>query len=94
MTLPLDHLKHAFRRLLRTPLFSAITLLTLVIGIGANAVVFGVVDGVLLKPLSYPHPEQLIGLWHSAPGIGFNGDLNMAPFIYFVEIAVEPDSGS
>jgi predicted permease len=85
MTLPLDHLKHAFRRLLRTPLFSAITLLTLVIGIGANAVVFGVVDGVLLKPLSYPHPEQLIGLWHSAPGIGFNGDLNMAPFIYFVE---------
>jgi len=85
MTLPLDHLKHVFRRLLRTPLFSTITLITLVIGIGANGVVFGVVDGVLLKPLNYPHPEQLVGLWHSAPGIGFNGDLNMAPFIYFIE---------
>ena len=85
MTLPLGHLKHVFRRLLRTPLFTTITLITLVIGIGANAVVFGVVDGVLLKPLSYPHPEQLVGLWHSAPGIGFNGDLNMAPFIYFIE---------
>lgn len=85
MTPPLGHLKHVFRRLLRTPLFSTITLITLVIGIGANAVVFGVVDGVLLKPLSYPHPEQLVGLWHSAPGIGFNGDLNMAPFIYFIE---------
>jgi predicted permease len=85
MTLPVDHLKHVFRRLLRTPVFSTITLITLVIGIGANAVVFGVVDGVLLKPLSYPHPEQLVGLWHSAPGIGFNGDLNMAPFIYIIE---------
>jgi putative ABC transport system permease protein len=85
MTLPLDHLKHVFRRLLRTPLFSTITLITLVIGIGANAVVFGVVDGVLLKPLSYPHSDELVGLWHSAPGIGFKGDLNMAPFIYFIE---------
>ena len=84
MTLPLDHLRHVFRRLLRTPLFSTITLITLVIGIGANAVVFGVVDGVLLNPLSYPHPEQLVGLWQSAPGIGLNGDLIMSPFIFFI----------
>src|SRR3954466_12944439 len=80
----LDHLKHAFRGILRTPLFSTITLITLVIGIGANAVVFGVVDGVLLKPLNYPHPEQLIGIWHSATGIGFD-ELNMAPFLYFID---------
>jgi predicted permease len=80
-----DQIKQVSRRLLRTPLFTAVTLITLAVGIGANAVVFGVVDAVLLKPLSYPHPEQLIGLWHSAPGIGFQGDLNMAPFIYFIE---------
>jgi predicted permease len=80
-----DQIKQVFRRLVRAPLFTTITLITLAVGIGANAVVFGVVDGVLLKPLSYPHSEQLIGLWHSAPALGFNGDLNMAPFLYFIE---------
>ena len=85
MALVSDQLKQVLRRLVRAPLFTTITLITLAVGIGANAVVFGVVDGVLLKPLSYPHPEQLVGLWHSAPGIGFNGNLNMAPFLYFIE---------
>ena len=84
MTFFKDQLKQVFRRLLRAPLFTSIILITLSIGIGANAVVFGVVDGVLLKPLSYPHPEQLIGIWHSATGIGFD-ELNMAPFLYFTD---------
>jgi predicted permease len=79
-----DQLKQVFRRLLRAPLFSTITLITLSVGIGANAVVFGVVYGVLLKPLSYPHPDQLIGIWHNASGIGFD-NLNMAPFLYFID---------
>jgi predicted permease len=84
MTFFKDQLKQVLRRLLRAPLFTSIILITLSIGIGANAVVFGVVDGVLLKPLSYPHPEQLIGIWHSATGIGFD-ELNMAPFLYFTD---------
>jgi predicted permease len=84
MTFFKDQLKQVFRRLLRAPLFTSIILITLSIGVGANAVVFGVVDGVLLKPLSYPHPEQLIGIWHSATGIGFD-ELNMAPFLYFTD---------
>ena len=84
MTFFKDQLKQVFRRLLRAPLFTSIILVTLSVGIGANAVVFGVVDGVLLKPLSYPHPEQLIGIWHSATGIGFD-ELNMAPFLYFID---------
>jgi predicted permease len=84
MTFFKDQLKQVFRRLLRAPLFTSIILITLSIGIGANAVVFGVVDGVLLKPLNYPHPEQLIGIWHSATGIGFD-ELNMAPFLYFTD---------
>ena len=67
-----DHLFHALRRLARAPLFTAITLITLAVGIGANTVVFSVVEGVLLKPLDYPHSERLIGIWHSAPGIGFD----------------------
>ncbi len=80
-----DQLKQVFRRLARAPLFTTITLITLSVGIGANAVVFGVVNGVLLKPLSYPHPDQLIGIWHSAPAIGFKDNLNMAAFLYFID---------
>jgi predicted permease len=73
-----------FRRLTRTPLFTALTLLTLAIGIGANTVIFSVVEGVLLKPLPYPHPEELIGIWHTAPGVGIK-EVNMAPFLYFID---------
>jgi predicted permease len=78
----LDQLRQVFRRLSRAPLFTAITLLTLAIGIGANTVVFAVVEGVLLKPLSYPHPESLIGVWTSAPGINIP-NLNISPSLYF-----------
>ena len=59
-------LKQILRRLGRTPGFTAITLITLAIGIGANTAIFSVVDGVLLKPLPYPHAEQLVVLWRKA----------------------------
>ena len=62
-----DQLKQVFRRLARAPLFTTITLITLAVGIGANTVVFSVVEGVLLKPLAYPQADRLIGIWHSAP---------------------------
>src|SRR6202044_3457657 len=84
MTTLADHLKQVLRRLGRSPLFTTITLITLAIGVGANTVIFSVIEGVLLKPLPYPHAEQLIGVWHTAPGIGMK-DLNMAPSIYFVD---------
>jgi predicted permease len=79
-----DQFKQVFRRLGRAPLFTAITLITLTIGIGANTVVFSVVEGVLLKPLSYPKPDELIGVWTKAPGINIPGKLNIAPFLYFI----------
>ena len=79
-----DQLRQVLRRLSRAPLFTTITLLTLAIGVGANTVIFSVVQGVLLKPLPYPHPEQLIGVWHSAPGIDIK-ELNMSPSIYFID---------
>src|SRR5579864_2581527 len=77
------HLKQVFRRLRNAPLFTAITLITLAAGVGGNTVVFSVLEGVLLKPLPYPKPSELIGVWHSAPGINIK-DLNMAPSHYFV----------
>ena len=79
-----DQLRQVVRRLGRAPLFTAITLITLAIGVGANTVIFSVVEGVLLKPLPYPHSEQLIGVWHTAPGINIK-ELNMCPSIYFID---------
>ena len=77
-----NHIRQVLRRLGKAPLFTSITLLTLAVGIGANTVVFSVVEGVLLKPLGYPHPEQLIGVWHSAPGVNLP-ELPMGAFQYF-----------
>jgi hypothetical protein len=79
-----DQFKQVFRRLAKAPLFTTITLITLAVGIGANTVVFSVVEGVLLKPLDYPNADQLIGIWHKAPGINIP-ILNSAPFLYFID---------
>src|SRR5687767_4248873 len=76
-------LTRSVRRLIRTPLFSIIAILTLAIGIGANAAIFTVVNGVLLKPLPFPEPDRLVGVWHTAPGINLPL-LNMGPTNYFV----------
>lgn len=79
-----DQLRQVIRRLSRAPLFTAITLLTLAIGIGANTVIFSVIEGVLLKPLPYPSPDRLIGVWNTAHGIHVD-HLNMAPSLYFID---------
>jgi predicted permease len=79
-----DQLRQVLRRLGRAPLFTAITLITLAAGIGANTVIFSVLEGVLLKPLPYPHPDELIGVWHTAPGVGIK-NLEMSPSIYFID---------
>jgi predicted permease len=65
-------------------MFTAITLLTLAVGVGANTVIFTVVENVLLKALPYPEPARLIGVWYQAPGINFQGDLNIAPSHYYI----------
>jgi predicted permease len=84
MAMFIDQFRQVLRRLSRAPMFTAITLITLAIGVGANTVIFSVIEGVLLKPLPYPHSEQLIGVWHTAPGINIK-DLNMAPSHYFID---------
>ena len=78
-----NQLVQVLRRLRRTPMFTAVTLITLAAGVGGNTVVFSVLEGVLLKSLPYPKPEELIGVWHAAPGLQI-ADLNMAPSHYFI----------
>jgi len=80
----LSEAKLAFRRLRRSPGFAITVLLTLAIGIGANTAVFSVVEGVMLKPLSYPQPERLIGVWYKASAINIP-KLGIAPYLYFID---------
>ena len=65
-------LRHAFRSLLRAPAFSVVTILTLALGIGANTAIFSIVNGVILRPLGYPKPEQLMYLTTRFPAFGFD----------------------
>jgi len=77
------HLRHVMRRFGRSPMFLAATLVTLAVGIGANTAIFSVLEGVLLKPLSYPHAEQLVGLLLTSPAI--NGTfVPLSPSAYFI----------
>ena len=62
-------MRHAARRLVKTPAFSLTAILTLGAAIGANALIFSVVNGVLLKPLPFADPDRLVGVWHVAPGL-------------------------
>ncbi|MBT9333340.1 ABC transporter permease [Paracidobacterium acidisoli] len=80
-------LRLVFRRLWRSPAFTVTAILTLAIGIGANTAVFSVLDGVLLKPLPYSHPEQLVATRLAAPGAAglanFTDGLRLSPSMYF-----------
>jgi predicted permease len=62
----------AVRGLLRAPAFAAVTILTLALGIGANTAIFSIVNGVILRPLGYPKPEQLMYLTTQFPAFGFD----------------------
>src|ERR1043165_935618 len=77
-------LRQVLRRLRRAPMFTAVTLITLAAGVGANTVVFSVLEGILLKPLAYPHSEQLVVITHVAPGINSKANFPGAPSNYFI----------
>jgi predicted permease len=79
--------RYGLRMLGRNSVFTVVGLLTIAIGIGANAAVFSVVNSVLLKPLNYPKAEELVSLHQVAPGAAgladFENGLLLSPSMYF-----------
>jgi putative ABC transport system permease protein len=69
MTMIARDVRFALRRLLHSPGFAAIVIATLALGIGANTAIFSVVNAVLLQPLPYPAPDQLVTVFHHYPSL-------------------------
>lgn len=76
MRVLIQDLLFAFRQMVKRPGFTAVVVLTMALGIGANAAIFSVLDAILLRPLPYDHPEQLIKVWSRFAGIGLPNDQN------------------
>jgi putative ABC transport system permease protein len=82
MTILWNDFRHAIRQLRKTPGFTLTAILTLALGIGATTAIFSVVDGVLLRPLPFPHASQLVVLGDHIEGVtgpGTNGVQVTAP---------------
>jgi putative ABC transport system permease protein len=75
----LSDFKYALRMLAKSPAFTAIAALTLALGIGANSAIFSVVDAVLLRPLPFPRPHELVAVWGSVSHTGGEKETDSLP---------------
>jgi predicted permease len=79
----IQDVRYGFRQLRRNPGFTSVAVITLALGIGATTAIFSVVDGVLLRPLPYPHADRLVDVAQTAPGFVFQ-NTSMTPAAYFI----------
>jgi putative ABC transport system permease protein len=85
-------LKYALRMLIKTPMFAVIAVLTLALGIGANSAIFSVVDTVLLRPLPFKEPNQIVMAW--ARYLNDSGDKGVHSFPDYVDLRDQSQSFS
>ena len=64
-------IRYAFRLLVRTPVFAVAAIATLALGIGANTTIFALVQSVLVQPLPYTNPDELVMVWEDGSRFGF-----------------------
>ena len=70
MSAMLFDLRHALRTLLKAPVFTTVTIVTLALGIGANSAMFSLVNAALLRPLGYVDSERLVLMYEGIPQAG------------------------
>lgn len=68
----LHRFAYAWRALRRAPLFTSTVVLAFTIGIGSAATIFAIVNGILLRPLQFGHPDRLVAAWHSMPALSLD----------------------
>src|SRR3954447_23883451 len=76
----LTDFRYATRMLLKHPAVTAVAVITLALGIGANTAIFSVVNAVILRPLPYKNPDRLVSLWENVPQ---RGRWRVAPANFF-----------
>src|SRR5256885_5839128 len=88
----LTDLKYAFRMLIKAPVFAVIAILTLALGIGANSAIFSVIDTVLLRPLPFKNPDEIVNIWGRYANDNGNVRGNVHSYPDFVDLREQSQS--